>query len=55
MTQPDDLTALMRGLQYAKDAVRTLLDSPNSTVDMHGLTYWAGVVEKTRESIKEKL
>ena len=46
---------LMKNLQYAKDAVRWLLDHESGMVDMHGLSYWAGVVERTRIEIKNML
>ena len=42
-------------LEKAKEAVRWLLDHPNGLVDMHGLTYWAGVVERTRDEIRGSL
>ncbi len=46
---------LMKKLQYAKDAVRWLLDHGDGLVDMHGLGHWAGVVERTQKLIKEML
>ena len=42
-------------LQKAKDNVRWLLDHSDGLVDMHGLVYWAGVVERLRTEIKETL
>ncbi|MEY4342513.1 MAG: hypothetical protein RL736_306, partial [Pseudomonadota bacterium] len=39
----------------AKDAVKWLVDHEAELVDMHGLTYWAGVVERLRKEIKEAL
>ena len=42
-------------LQIAKDNVRYLLDHENGSVDMKGLSYWAGVVERLREEIKASL
>ena len=42
-------------LQKAKENVRCLLDHQDSLVDMHGLSYWAGVVERLREEIKKTL
>ena len=46
---------LVKQLEYAKDAVRFLLDNASGLVDMHGLSYWAGEVEKLRNEIKVKL
>lgn len=46
---------LFERLEYAKKAVRTMLDKDGCSVDMHGLTYWAGEVERLRKEIKEKL
>lgn len=42
-------------LQKAKENVRYLLDHEGALVDMHGLTYWAGVVERLRAEIKATL
>jgi hypothetical protein len=42
-------------LEIAKKNVQTLLDEPNSSIDMHGLAYWAGRVESLREIIKNSL
>ena len=42
-------------LEYAKKAVLYCLDNENGSVDFHGLSYWAGVVEKLREEIKGML
>jgi hypothetical protein len=42
-------------LVYAKDAVRWLLDHTEGLVDMHGLKYWAGEVERLRAAIKATL
>lgn len=41
-------------LEKAKDAVRFCLEHEYGLVDMHGLEYWAGVVERRRIEIKEK-
>ena len=49
------MTELFEKLQYAKKAVITLVESDGKLVDMHGLTYWAGVVERLRTEIKNKL
>ena len=32
-----------------------MLDKDGCSVDMHGLAYWAGEVERLRKEIKEKL
>lgn len=42
-------------LNKAKDNVRYLLEHSNAKVDMKGLEYWAGVVERLREQIKGEL
>ena len=42
-------------LQKAKENVKYLVDHPDSLADMHGLSYWAGVVERLREEIKKTL
>jgi hypothetical protein len=42
-------------LQQAKENVRWLLDHDAGLVDMHGLQYWAGVVERLRREIKAAL
>jgi hypothetical protein len=42
-------------LNEAKANVRWLLDHGSGLVDMHGLTYWAGVVERLRLKIREAL
>ena len=40
-------------LDKAKDAVRFCLEHESGLVDMHGLAYWAGVVERLRIEIKK--
>jgi len=42
-------------LQKAKTNVQYLLDNENALVDMHGLVYWSGVVERLRKEIKSML
>ena len=42
-------------LEKAKKAVKWLLENSEGLVDMHGLTYWAGVIERLRTEIKESL
>jgi len=46
---------LIKDLEIAKENVKTLLDEPNASIDMHGLSYWASVVERLRNEIKEQL
>jgi hypothetical protein len=45
----------MEELNEAKKNVKWLLDNPDGLVDMHGLTYWAGVVERLRQELKAAL
>ncbi len=42
-------------LETAKKNVQTLLDEPNASIDMHGIEYWAGRVQRLRELIKNSL
>ena len=42
-------------LEKAKDAVKFCLEHEYGLVDMHGLEYWAGVVERRRIEIKEMI
>jgi len=49
------LETKIKDLEYAKKAVQSILDDGNCSVDMHGLEYWAGVVERLRELIKNSL
>ena len=46
---------LVKKLEYAKDAVRHTLEHENGLVDFHGLSYWAGEVERLRKEIKKQL
>ena len=46
---------LFERLDYAKKAVLSCLESEAVSVDFHGLSYWAGVVENLRLKIKEAL
>ena len=46
---------LIKELETAKKNTQTLLDEPNASVDMHGLGYWAGEVERLRKLIKNNL
>ena len=47
------MNELLEKLQYAKDAVRWLLDCESGSVDFHGLVYWASEVERLRKKIKK--
>jgi len=42
-------------LEKAKKAVLACLENADTSVDFHGLAYWAGVVERLRKEIKEAL
>ena len=46
---------LFERLNYAKKAVRSMLDDEGCMVDFHGISYWASVVEQLRKEIKENL
>ena len=50
-----DMSKTLEELQKAKDAVRALLEPGDRLVDMHGIAYWAGVVERLRREIKENI
>jgi hypothetical protein len=50
----DDLRPLA-DLNYAKDAVRWLLDHPTGLVDMKGWAYWTQRVETLRDQVKAAL
>jgi len=49
------MNELIDKLNYAKDAVRYLLEHESASVDFHGLSYWASEVERLRSEIKELL
>jgi hypothetical protein len=49
------MNELIEKLEKAKSAVRVLLDNADSSVDFHGIAYWAGEVERLREEIKKIL
>lgn len=49
------MSELVEKLTYAKEAVVWLLDHDGGNVDFHGLTYWAGEVERLRSEIKKHL
>ena len=42
-------------LEKAKKAVISCLEKDGVLVNMHGLEYWASVVERLRKEIKEAL
>lgn len=42
-------------LEKAKQATLDCLNDSNVLADMHGLTYWAGEVERLRKEIKDLL
>jgi hypothetical protein len=45
---------MIEKLMKAKEAVSWLL-MHDGLVDMHGIVYWAGVVEELREEIKKEI
>lgn len=45
----------IKELEYAKKAVMSCLEHDGVLVDMHGLEYWASVVERLRKEIKDML
>lgn len=45
----------VKHLEEAKQATLDCLNDGNMLVDMHGLAYWAGEVERLRNEIKENL
>lgn len=46
---------LFEKLEYAKNAVIKMLENENCSVDFHGLSYWAGEVERLRNEVKKIL
>ena len=54
LTEPQE-ESLLAQLSTAKDNVRWLLDHSEGSVDMLGLSHWAGVVERLRLKIRESL
>lgn len=42
-------------LEEAKEAVKKCLEKDGVLINMHGLEYWASVVERLRKEIKEML
>ena len=53
--KPRTIVEVATELEKAKDAVRFCLEHESGLVDMHGLSYWAGVVERRRKEIKEMI
>ncbi len=49
------MAELIEKLDYAKKAVKSTLENKNCLVDFHGLTYWAGEVERLRKEIEKQL
>lgn len=49
------MNEVFNDLAYAKHAVQECLENADTLVDMHGLKYWAGEVERLRNEIKEQL
>jgi hypothetical protein len=46
------MNGLIKKLEYAKQSVIWLVEHPNGNVDFHGLSYWAGEVERLRSEIQ---
>ena len=55
VAKPRTIVEVATELEKAKDAVRFCLEHEHGLVDMHGLSYWAGVVERRRKEIKEMI
>lgn len=49
------MTELFEKLEHAKKSVIWLVEHSDGNVDFHGLTYWAGEVERLRAEIKKLL
>lgn len=45
----------IKHLEKAKQTTQACLNDSNVLVDMHGLAYWAGEVERLRKEIRERL
>jgi len=54
-TEKITLESKLKELEEAKKNTQTLLDEPNASIDMHGLEYWAGKVERLRILINNSL
>lgn len=46
---------MLEQLETAKQNVTWLLSHERGLVDMHGLKYWAGEVERLRTAIRESM
>ena len=55
VANPRTIVDVATELGKAKDSVRFCLEHESGLVDMHGLSYWAGVVERRRKEIKEMI
>ena len=55
VAKPRTIVEVATELEKAKDEVRFCLEHESGLVDMHGLEYWAGVVERRRKEIKEMI
>lgn len=55
VAKPRTIVDVATELKKAKDAVRFCLEHESGLVDMHGLEYWAGVVERCRIEIKKMI
>ena len=53
--KPRTIVEVATELKKAKDAVRFCLEHDSGLVDMHGLEYWAGVVERHRKKKKKMI
>lgn len=49
------LDSYIKELEVAKKNVKWLLEHPNGLIDMHGIQYWAGVVERLRTLINNSI
>ena len=55
MEKTKEINERLAYLDYAKRAVKELIDNPLALVDMHDIEYWASEVKRTREIIKNLL
>ena len=55
VAKPRTIVYVATELEKAKDSVRFCLEHESGLVDMHGLSYWADVVERRRKEIKEMI
>lgn len=52
MSEENELLDTVKALEDAKQAVRDCLSNEGVLVDLHGLAYWAGEVERLRNKVK---